>query len=669
MRDEMAALGAQIDADKAKLAGGALDKETYTRVQAEVQKLQFQFDLLGVKTEAIQLPLQAELTNWVNSFGTSAHQIANVIEGTINAALQGTNQLLLDAVFQTGDWRQTLVGVERQILNLFLTWMEQMALQFLLGETHKATGTATSIASHTAAMPSATAHAAAEGISSYGWAAIIGAAAVIAAIAAIEGAFHEGGVFGVDADRRRGRTGPLGADEGVALLRDGEVILTPEQAEHVTVAPYATSQFSSAQLDALGKGRETSVAAGSIPSSLIQGAEPPLPTGGFNAPQIVDFDPGEIEPGNLPGAWAIGANNSYNPSGPVPIPPGFFDPLGPTVEINPGGPVRVPYYDPSAPFDANQLATNWTLSQLDVGPYQFGDRPMPYFGGVPTSGSVVPPNLGGMILIRDDAGNLINAYTTTDRGTSLTGDDITGGLQIPGYNFSGSIGTVIDASGRPVPVTDVDYFGRPIDARGNVIPTAPGTPIIPPAPTTTASTNSPSGNPLLKPFGTSRNYGDPVWATNVHDPEGPGYVPPPTAMRRLLAAAGQMHGDLHFALGGRIAGMPSSSDNVLNWNATGEHIINAAATQWADRTYGADFLDSINARIPRIPLVDRSSPSLVSDSGGRGGGASLLGGGGTNVFVVHDIDEVRELMFLHPAAENHIVNAVTGNKHTIGIRG
>jgi hypothetical protein len=469
------------------------DPAKIAELEQRLQRLNATLGLTKLHTAELAQPLTAELQKWVNSFGTSAHQVANLIEGTINVALQGTNQLLLDSLFRTGDWRQTLVGVERQVLQLFLTWGEQELLQFITGESHKDTSTASTIASHEAAMPSATAHAAAEGISSYGWAAIIGAAAVIAAIAAIEGAFHEGGVFGADLNRGRGRKGPLGADEGMALLRDGEVILTPEQAEHVAVAPYATAKFSSAQLDALGG---------------------------------VDLPP--IDPANYGNSPLIDV---------------------PSITINPGAPGPGPIVD------------------------------------VPTSGFAgFIPGFGSF-----------------------------GFAQLPGETWLG----------------------------GGFVGVDPAT-----------------GAPVYNPNGYQGSTGP----TN----QGGGYVGGGIAQADLAAMAAA-HFGLHMAAGGRIAGMPSSVDNVLNWNATGEHIISAPSAEWADHVYGADFLDSINLRIPRVPLVDRSS-AIAASGAGAGASGMMARRGGTNIFVVHDIDEVRELMFKNPAAVNHIVNAVTGNKHTIGIR-
>src|SRR5204862_6068988 len=93
------------------------------------------------KMEALALTfsgdLRSNITSWANSFGTSAQQIGGFITGSINEALQATNQLLVDAVFRTGDWQSVVVGLEKAILNMFLTMIEKMILQHLIGETQK----------------------------------------------------------------------------------------------------------------------------------------------------------------------------------------------------------------------------------------------------------------------------------------------------------------------------------------------------------------------------------------------------------------------------------------------------------------------------------------------------------------------------------------------------
>jgi hypothetical protein len=64
------------------------------------------------------------------------------------------------------------------------------------------------------------------------------------------------------------------------------------------------------------------------------------------------------------------------------------------------------------------------------------------------------------------------------------------------------------------------------------------------------------------------------------------------------AAGGAIGG---AAEGGRIPGSPSTRDNLLMPMATGEHVISAAATTWADRNLGPDFLDSLNNMRVAVP--------------------------------------------------------------------
>jgi hypothetical protein len=233
----MQALQSQIVGLKAAAQNGALDPAQLARVNQELQKSVAEAQLLGLKVQGIKFPLRAELSNFANSFGTTAHQIGQTITGTINAALQGTNQLLLDAVFRTGDWRQTLQGVERQILNLFLTFIEQMAIQKaaqLLGIT---TTTGATVASNVAIAASAAPAAAGTSIASYGSSAVVGEGAALAAIAAIEGALvaHEGGSITA---LRRFHSGGLQPDEVPIIAQEGEIMIQRSVAQQPGMAEF-----------------------------------------------------------------------------------------------------------------------------------------------------------------------------------------------------------------------------------------------------------------------------------------------------------------------------------------------------------------------------------------------------------------------------------------------
>jgi hypothetical protein len=78
------------------------DEKLIGPLRKELQDVNFEVDKLSFKikeTGSFSDQLGVSLHEWVNGFGTAAQQVAGLIEGSINAALQGTNQLLLDAAF------------------------------------------------------------------------------------------------------------------------------------------------------------------------------------------------------------------------------------------------------------------------------------------------------------------------------------------------------------------------------------------------------------------------------------------------------------------------------------------------------------------------------------------------------------------------------------------
>jgi hypothetical protein len=308
MRAEMAALDAQIAADKELLKGSTLDPETYERVLAEIQKLQFQYDLLGVKTQALAKPFSAELANYFNSFGTSAKQAADVVTGSLNAALQGTNKLLLDSIFRTGNWKQSLVGVEEQIAQLFLTFIEKQAAQFIAAEIQKATSTTTSTAAGGKIAAAHAPAAAAVGISSYGVAGIVAEVIVLAAIAAIMaalgGAFEEGGYTG---GRRRRPAG----------IVHGEEFVFPADVVDKLGLPFLQ--------------KLTDAAKGSASGTAIKAA-------------TAGFDPRDFEGGIPRGGIDIGGG--YGPGGGAPYWPGEVIVRQPTQPYVGSVPAPAPYVPP-----------------------------------------------------------------------------------------------------------------------------------------------------------------------------------------------------------------------------------------------------------------------------------------------------------------------------------
>jgi hypothetical protein len=217
---ERAELMKNLEAWKAYLeAQKGTDPQTLANIQTAIDKIRElggQFDLLGFKMQKATSGVGGELKTWADSFGDSAHQIAGTIEGTINASLAATNQLLIEGAFRTGNWRQTVVGLEKSIASMFLTMLEKMALQQAMSLLHIGTTTTAQVTSGQAIAAAHAPAAAATSISSYGAAALIGEILAIAAIAAIMaalgGGFEEGGFTG---GRRRKPVGIVHGEEFV----------------------------------------------------------------------------------------------------------------------------------------------------------------------------------------------------------------------------------------------------------------------------------------------------------------------------------------------------------------------------------------------------------------------------------------------------------------------
>jgi hypothetical protein len=237
---ELVTLNAEIQKQQEFVKNTALDPAQLEEARAKLQQLQLEMGLLAQKMPSLTFGggIQSGLVAWANSFGTTSHQIGDTIKGTINSALQGTNQLLLDAAFRTGNWKQTLVGVERQIATLFLDMLEKMALQQALQLAGISSTTTAQTASGAAIAAAHAPAAAATSISSYGVAALIGEAAAIAAIFAIMAAL--GGGF-----RKGGYTGDGNANEIAGPAHKKEFIFTEDETSKLGV-PFLSSLARSA---------------------------------------------------------------------------------------------------------------------------------------------------------------------------------------------------------------------------------------------------------------------------------------------------------------------------------------------------------------------------------------------------------------------------------------
>jgi hypothetical protein len=635
MSAELIQIGAAIEATKQNLLNSALDPAMHEKLQAQLQKDQFEFDLLKLKIAAINQPLSAELTSWVNSFGTSAHQIAGFIEGSINQALQSTNQLLLDAAFKTGDWRQTVMSLERSIADMFLTMLEKMALQQAASLLGISTTTSAQVASGAAITAAHAPAAAATSISSYGVAALIGEVAAIAAIVAIMAAL--GGGF-----KRGGYTGAGGEDEIAGPVHKGEFVFSKE----------ATRNIGIENLAALHRAAPHFADGGDVEPT-------PIPGTGGGSP-----DP-RIGPVPLPGVPTLNSDGRYvfqTPSGDVYIDPSNVTEIGgdyfytrgysdvPSVTITPGedpgvGAGADANWDPTgasgslfadAPPDAGGGAgALWDPS--GAGGSLFADAPtgLPSGPGGIEAGGLFPgdPSGGGPASVTINPGDPAASGSAQFAGFStVTGEpiyadaegnlydsagvawqdpepfDVPSGTGVP-WNFTGT-DTPWQDPGASNLVTGI--YGGPAGGGAQWTPPGPAggdlqvDPVTgqyvdagtPPAPVE----YNPAGqfltddlNPARGSFSDSKNQGV---GEQERDPIKFGMHPTGDAGRSVNSlgnfvmpdAAGNLLPFLpRRAGGGRMDGAPSNIDSILAWLAPGEHVIDAATTALLDRGYGSDW--------------------------------------------------------------------------------
>nr|MDQ3314789.1 hypothetical protein [Verrucomicrobiota bacterium] len=134
------------------------------------------------------------------------------------------------------------------------------------------------------------------------------------------------------------------------------------------------------------------------------------------------------------------------------------------------------------------------------------------------------------------------------------------------------------------------------------------------------------------------------------------------AIRQGMGKSFKKHAD-----GGRIPGPASSTDNLLAMLATGEHVINADATAWADRVIGRNFLDDLNSR--RIPVqMGYAEGGRVS---GQPGGASVSSDARGRSPEVHiynftDRDKLRKALLESPEGQKVIVDTIEGSRIDLG---
>lgn len=678
MSAELLQISAAIEETKVAMSNSALDPVTHARLQAELKKDQFEFELLKLKISAVNQPLSAELANWVNNFGTSARQIADLIEGSINATLQGTNQLLLDAAFNTGDWKQTVVGVERQVANLFLTMLEKMALQQaaqLLGIT---TTTSAQVASGAAITAAHAPAAAATSISSYGAAALIGEIAAIAAIVAIMAAL--GGGF-----KRGGYTGDGSADEYAGPAHKGEFYFSKRATRNIGIENLAA-------LHRFGDGGV--IEPGILPGNRGRDYVPYYPSwmgpvhGGVGGGPIVDVPrygdanhivrsgttiyPGDDDVVAAPRLVAVDANGLPIGSGGMDDEPSLFPgPQRGGVTITTAG---------GAPYQGGYAWTPNYLGQFGAG------SPFGFFSPWSNLGYGSRPNLSGSPQVSLSGSGI---QPNTSRGTWEIYNPSSGVFETVGH-FGESIAAVQARAAAIASGISSSGAGRSGEPSGGFAGGAGigGQSLYTGAMDATTKAFLLGGGYVGRPnqggdagrtsFDPSSGYegamdpdtgiiqrvrgGYNPWRTltQAQMAGAPWGVANTAAFNAWVVAREKALGLYHGADGLRLPGPASRADNVLAWLSTGERVIPADRNIALERHFGFDWDRKLDVGLPRLADGGRIG-SQASASGQRSGGGKM------KLVIVSDLKAAIREAQSEPDFQATIVNAVNGARHELGL--
>lgn len=222
---------------KARIESGTLDAEGL--IATERRLLDLQEQQVGVQMQQLTTgfggEFQAELTAWLDSFGSNAQQVAGILTGTVGAAIDGISTNLAGAILGTQSWGEAWDNLKLQVAQTFLTMLIRYAAtraaMFVIDRTF---GTAAAGAAAAEAMGLATAWApaaVAASIATLGGAAGVGTAAylsgVISGTAATVGLSAAGGVGAVAAAEGGLIRGPGTAtsDSIPARLSNGEFVV------------------------------------------------------------------------------------------------------------------------------------------------------------------------------------------------------------------------------------------------------------------------------------------------------------------------------------------------------------------------------------------------------------------------------------------------------------
>jgi hypothetical protein len=205
--------------ERASLAG--IGPEEREQIQARADSYQQQLGTtegqlqgMGADPASMAQQMSAAITQLQNQFGTLQQQIARGFSSTIQSAVDGVARSIQGLLDRTMNWADALQNVGRSILSGVISAIARMVAEWIAGRALIAAKEIFFSAQETAAK---TPNALLTSITSYGIAAIVGLAALTAALAAT-GGFAEGGFTGTG-----GRLEPAG------IVHRGEFVVPADR--------------------------------------------------------------------------------------------------------------------------------------------------------------------------------------------------------------------------------------------------------------------------------------------------------------------------------------------------------------------------------------------------------------------------------------------------------
>lgn len=222
-------INAKIAEGREALNGGALDPATYARTEEAVQQLQFQVDSLHLKLQGLSFggQLQAQIVALESRLQLTGAKLGQVITGSVTTAIGGVSQGITNLITKAGTFAQAWNGALTSIIQQFVQlgietavyygkMLVHMAVQRAAASANRAADVSEHVAAESTKASGSFLSALLTSISSYGYAAAIGLAAVVAAVA----------YFATSGFKSGGYTGGGGTSEIAGVVHGGEYVIS-----------------------------------------------------------------------------------------------------------------------------------------------------------------------------------------------------------------------------------------------------------------------------------------------------------------------------------------------------------------------------------------------------------------------------------------------------------